>query len=98
MDADAIAVIVSALVAGVVGFIGSFWTRKGKTEDAVVEERRVEIEGLQTLVDSLLKRVESLEHRQATTEDELRAERDYSRVLVDHIYKQLPPPPPKRTK
>ena len=45
---------------------------------------------------SAWKRIKDLEDRMDRLESDLTGERDYSRMLVDHIYRGLPPPPPAR--
>lgn len=47
------------------------------------------------MVNSDRARIKALEERVDNLERELRAEREYSASLRDHIYKGKPPPPPQ---
>jgi hypothetical protein len=50
---------------------------------------------LKVLVEEQGEQIDRLQERVDRLESELRGEKDYTASLRDHIYKQLPPPPPK---
>lgn len=70
-----------------------------------VEQQRADIDGLTRVVESLKSLVELQEKRitaltvtVGTSAEDLDHEREYVRILTDHIEANLPPPPPPRPK
>lgn len=61
-----------------------------------IADRDALVDQLQEEISSLTSRVEGLTTRADQVLRELEAERAYSRILVDHIYRGAPPPPPPR--
>lgn len=96
MDSNTVAVIISALVGGLVTLAGHAWLYKGKREDTEVNARKTETDGFAQFNDALMKRLEKVEQKV----EEMQAEQDidklHIRLLIDHIYKGAPPPPPPR--
>lgn len=60
------------------------------------ETRRDTIADRDSLIDQLQENLAALTTRVSRIELEYDTERYWNRMLVDHIYKGLPPPPPKR--
>lgn len=98
MDSDSIAVLVSALIGGLVTLAGHAWLYKGKREDTEVNARKTETDGFVQFNEALQKRLEKVEQQVATLQDEQALDKLHIRQLIDHVYKQLPPPPPPRPK
>ncbi|UJP39318.1 hypothetical protein [Cellulomonas palmilytica] len=61
-----------------------------------IADRDAQIDQLQEDVNGLRAEVARVTARADRLLDELEDEREYSRVLIDHIYRQAPPPPPPR--
>lgn len=61
-----------------------------------IADRDAQIDQLQEDVVGLREAVARVTQRADALLDELERERAYSRALIDHIYRQAPPPPPER--
>jgi len=91
------------LLAGIAALIGARTSRRvgvsGDEREARRDEaahRRDTIADRDALIDQMQEQLRDLVPRVERIESELNDERDYTRLLVDHIYRQAPPPPPAR--
>lgn len=95
--------VLSLAVTSLIGLVGYLVTRRGAKESHEVEERRADIEGLSKAVDALKTALAAVEERVSRVEDERDIavcdrdlEREYVRLLIEHINEELGPPPPER--
>ena len=99
--------IVASVLSTAVLLAGSWLTyraaRQGSHDDRLIEERRVEIEGLKAAVEALKiaqdttsEQVKGLRAEVRDVKAELRGSEGYIAQLVEHINAHRPPPPPPR--
>jgi TolA-binding protein len=60
------------------------------------EQRRDTVADRDSLIDQMQEQLGNLSRRVDRLDAELEDERDYTRLLIDHIYRGSPPPPPPR--
>lgn len=84
--------LIAAVVALIVAFIGSFNTlfgKKIKAPEDKATERRDTIADRDGLITKLNERIDDLEVRVKSTEDEVRAVRDHNNALINFCYRLL---------
>ena len=100
MDWSNVAGVVGTLLGVValptVTLLGYIIVRKGTKESHVIEQRRTEIDGLNTAVETMNTALDAVNRRVDRLEEELSSEREYSLLLHAHISAGKPPPPPSR--
>lgn len=91
---------ISAIVVTVGGLVVSWRRARSDREVGVstVEQtnRRDTVADRDALIDQIQEEQINLRARLSSLEHEHQLEREWNRALVDHIYRQLPPPPPAR--
>lgn len=95
--------VVSGVSGTVLGLGGLFVALRRASADKTLgvstEERlrrRDTIEDRDNYINQLQEDVKDLRDRMSRIEEEYKREQRWNRQLVDHIYRQLPPPPPER--
>lgn len=95
--------LITAIASGVVGIAGTIITwrkviadRKAGVATDEREQRRDTIADRDALIDQLQDDMRDLRDRMSVLEVEYQIERDWNRMLVDHIYRGEKPPPPAR--
>ena len=103
---DIVAKVLSAgaLLGGIAAMLGATRSRRAGVKADEREARKVEAEQRRdtiadrdALIETLQEDVKELRDRVDRLDDFLRAERDYNRVLLDHIYRNGGTPPPRGT-
>lgn len=82
------------------GLVITLWKTRGDRKQGVaqveVESRRDTIADRDALIDQHQEDIRELRTRVTLVEIELDIEQQWTQALRDHIYRQLPPPPPGR--
>lgn len=91
---------VSGVLVAVGGLALTLWRTRSDIRMGVSADdattRRDTVADRDALIDQLQEQGLRHETRLTAVESELVIERRWNRMLVDHIYRELPPPPPER--
>lgn len=105
MDGTLIAAL-GALAVSTIGFVSTLITKKTRGPEDFATQRRDTIADRDGLIDKLNERIDDLEVRVKSTEDEIRVVKDHNNVLINYCYRliavirrhghddEIPTPPP----